>query len=97
MKLFFKDLRIKKRNKSFCHYWNLNVPLINQLIQKGEDAFKWNQIVSQEVFFWIRQDQQVSQRDYDHICQCRELTKGMRVMLCNSLKYVGLGNNLADE
>jgi hypothetical protein len=92
----FKRWRIRRRMARACNKWNAELDHIKVEMSKSEDAmFKWNQLVWQEVWMYIRLDEPVDPEEFRLLCDRRGFTPEMRYFLVDMLKHVGLGRRLA--
>lgn len=52
-------------------------------------------LVKQEIDFWESQNKQVSQDDFDFICNRRGFTEAERKEIYDALKRLGIGNHIS--
>lgn len=74
-------------------YWNNNVNNINQAIDSSQDtfeAFKWTQLVWQEMWMWIKLGKKVSLAEFEEMCKTRGFDEKMRIFLCEFLRKTWL-------
>lgn len=93
----WKRFIYKRRIKAVCKKWNKSASYITARIQASEDpnaGFKWNQLVTQEIFMWCRLEKQVTLEEFEYISRMRGFDQHMRVFLTDLVKLAGLGKQL---
>ena len=94
----FANWVCKYRCKKAAKRWNEDLDIINTLyipISKKENpAFYWAQLVTQEIFMYIRLGKQVGPKEFNDLCERRGFDIDMKDYLKDMIKYVGLGKNL---
>lgn len=71
-------------------YWNQNIPNIEYHITAGDDPFKWNQLVWQELNMWACLSRPVNESEFDDICLRRGFTQTQRQFLLDGLVLMNL-------
>jgi hypothetical protein len=85
------------RARKAVYWWNHNLWFINNLIRKNQNlpyyVFKWDQLVQQEMWMWIRLAKKVNRKKFDDLCQMRGFDGDMKWFLKVFLKEVNLWAN----
>ena len=91
-----KNLLYWYRHRKALKKWNTDVPFITKQIGDSDDrAWKWSQLVWQEIWMWCKLGEQVSQDDFDFIADRRGFDGAMREYLHDMMCHVGLGKKLS--
>jgi len=83
------------RMRRACAKWNADIPLILAMADANKDgAFKWGQLVWQEVWMYIGLAKQVEPDEFDGLCKRRGFDAMMREYLAGMLRHIGRGRLL---
>lgn len=72
-------------------FWDQGIPYIQARIKiDGDDSFKWDQLVYQEIVMYAQLNKKVTRKDYDFMCERRKFIPEQRQFLLDALRYMGL-------
>ena len=67
-----KKARVEDRMELVEKIWNENANYLKERIEiQGDDAFKWNQLVWQEIWMWISLDDEVTEEELKEMSEIR--------------------------
>jgi len=95
--LYTTEKRIADRNEKLIEFWNDHIYYIKEQIQheKQEDsAFKWTQLVNQEIFMYNKINKQLDYDEFESLCKRRGFNLAQKEFIIKAMSHIGLTKNM---